>query len=108
MIHSHNWAGVDGLANFIAASFRKVCRSEGPAGLGMNGRSIGKLLPAPNCAIDKSRFDFDQSRVPCRSLGCNQSGASAAEWIEDDTVQVGTIAHRVRDQRNGLHGGMQR
>ena len=90
MISGHgrppNWAGVDGLADLIAAGFRNVCRSEGHAGLGMNGRLTGKLLPSPNRAIDKARFDFDQSCAPSRSLRSDQCGAGAAEWIEDDAI----------------------
>ena len=108
MIHPSNWAGVDRLADFIAALVRNFRRSEGHTGLGMNGRSTGQLLPSPNRAIDKARLDFDQSCAPSRSLRSDQCGAGAAEWIEDDAVQIGAIPQRVRNQCHRLHSRMQR
>jgi hypothetical protein len=93
------------------------CRSVGLTSTSGNGRmnfprapedgvapSIG--LPTTNCGVDVERIKLEAVSTSANTLGGQDRGAGANKRVEDDIAAPRAIAHRIGDERDRFHRGM--
>jgi hypothetical protein len=61
----------------------------------MPRRDIGQVLPAANSDVDIKRIQLDRTSHASSAVGCQEGSATAAEWVEDDTVAAAAVPDQV-------------
>ena len=63
-------------------------------------------MPAADRNIDVQGIYLEAVAAPADPFGCKDRGAGAHKWVEDDVITSRAVAHRVCNQRNRFHGGV--